>query len=158
MRDPAERKKKSRCAECGQIGHWHSDPQCPKNGGASGTGGTSPSGANFSSNNPDGDGGNEPRVSRVNWTFVDGWDMVGDYESASDALLTSPNESSESPAELVTYGKAPASSAKAAAVPPQSKYKVDLKKVLRALATITEDEKALKLEKRERKIKGRGGC
>ena len=58
----------------------------------------------------------------------------------------------------MTYGKAPASSAKAAAVPPQSKYKVDLKKVLRALATITEDEKALKkLEKRERKIKGRGG-
>ena len=41
-------------------------------------------------------------------------------------------------------------------MPPQSKYKVDLKKVLRALAT--EDEKALKkLEKRERKIKGRGG-
>ena len=89
-RDPAECKKKSRCAACGQIGHWHSDPQCPKNGGASGTGGTSPSGANFSSNNPDGDGGNEPRVSRVNWTFVNGWDMVGDYEMRSSPLPTSP--------------------------------------------------------------------
>ena len=52
--------------------------QCPENGGASGTGGTSPSGTNFAFSNPDGDG-NEPRVSRVNWTFVNGWDMVGDY-------------------------------------------------------------------------------
>ena len=34
----------------------HSDPQCPENGGASGTGGTSPSGANFASSKPDGDG------------------------------------------------------------------------------------------------------
>ena len=151
-RDPNERKKKSRCAACGQIGHWHSDPQCPKNGGASGTGGTSPSGANFASRNPDGDG-NEPRVSRVNWTFVNGWDMVGDYESASDALLTSPDESSDSEVEPVTYGKAHAPSAKAAAAPPKSKYKVDLKKVLRALAVITEDEQALKkIEKRERRI------
>ena len=24
-RDPNERKKKSRCAACGQIGHWHSE-------------------------------------------------------------------------------------------------------------------------------------
>ena len=88
-----------------------------------------------------------------NWTFVTGWDMVGDYESASDALLTSPDESSDSEVEPVTYGKAPAPSAKAAAAPPKSKYKVDLKKVLRALAVITEDEQALKkIEKRERRI------
>ena len=68
-------------------------------------------------------------------------------------LLTSPDESSDSEVEPVTYGKAPAPSAKAAAAPAKSKYKVDLKKVLRALATITEDERSLqKIEKRERRI------
>ena len=42
---------------------------------------------------------------------------------------------------------------KAAAAPPATKYKVDLKKVLRALATFTEDEEALKkIEKKERRI------
>lgn len=154
-RDPNERNKKSHCAACGQIGHWHSDPQCPKNSGASG--GTNPSGtgANFTgavSSTPANDD-REPRVSRVNWTFVNGWDMVGEHSSASDALLTSPEESSESEAEPAIYSKASEPRAKAAAAPPATKYKVDLKKVLRALATITEDEDALKkIEKKERRI------
>ena len=58
--------------------------------------------------------------------------MVGEYSSASDALLTSPEESSESEAEPAIYSKASEPRAKAAAAPPATKYKVDLKKVLRA--------------------------
>ena len=33
-RSAEDRKKNSRCAACGQIGHWHSDPICSKHGGA----------------------------------------------------------------------------------------------------------------------------
>ena len=28
-----EAKSKSRCAKCNQVGHWHRDPECPKNQG-----------------------------------------------------------------------------------------------------------------------------
>ena len=30
----SEAKAKSRCAKCHQIGHWHKDPECPKNQGS----------------------------------------------------------------------------------------------------------------------------
>ena len=29
-RSVAERKAKSKCADCGGVGHWHGDPICPK--------------------------------------------------------------------------------------------------------------------------------
>ena len=31
----SEAKAKSRCAKCNQVGHWHRDPECPKNQGTS---------------------------------------------------------------------------------------------------------------------------
>ena len=27
----SEKKRNSRCAACGEVGHWHKDPECPKN-------------------------------------------------------------------------------------------------------------------------------
>ena len=30
-----DRKKKSKCSACGQYGHWHNDPECPKYRGPS---------------------------------------------------------------------------------------------------------------------------
>eukprot|EP00435_Cladocopium_sp_Y103_P033679 s671_g8.t1 len=37
----SEAKAKSKCSKCGQIGHWHRDPECPRNQPGGGGGGNS---------------------------------------------------------------------------------------------------------------------
>lgn len=148
-RQVADRKKTSRCAACGQMGHWHSDPICPKNRQGQGQGEQQE--ANFTGlagSTSTGSTEDPPKISRVNWTLMmsrdDGWERIKEYESSS-------SESSDDEEPYVYTRNAWGTSARADTK--KTKYKVDLGKVLRALELVTEDDHVReKLEKREKKL------
>ena len=160
-RNPEDRKKKSRCAACGQIGHWHSDPQCPKNkekaagSGAPLAGTSEPSVASAETAGT--------RVSKVNWTFMmrhdrydDGWERIRSYESEeSDSDSGSSTDEENERMEdggVFAYTRRREEPATGSGHR-KGKYKVDVRKVLRALTMVTEDEEAQKrLQKKEKKL------
>ena len=79
--------------------------------------------------------------------------MVGEYSSALDALLTSPEESSEGEAEPVTFNKASEPKAKSRSSAASYQVQGRFEEGVASLATFTEDEEALKkIEKKERRI------
>ncbi len=159
-RSVEDRKKKSKCSACGQYGHWHNDPECPKCRGPSSPASGSAVGsstANFtgmansetaSQSKSDG-----VKVSQVNWTFMmrhgdeddelGGWERIHEYES--EASLSDSSSEYEMP---FARGVSSAEPAKG-----KSKYKVDVRKVLKALELMAEDEGTRKrLEKKEKKL------
>ena len=163
-RSAEDRKKNSRCAACGQIGHWHSDPVCPKHGGS----GSAPSStANFTgvtntggsvSNNQDPRNSDErPKVSRVNWTYMvgrddddglDGWERIKGYGSSS-SMSDDSDSDSRGDGEPLVYSAKP----KTEQTTKKSKYKVDIRKVIKAMELMAEDDEVrVKLEKKEKKM------
>ena len=168
-RNPEDRKKKSRCAACGQIGHWHSDPQCPKNkekSAASQQGsGTLLAGTASGSGDATAAEAAGTRVSKVNWTFMmrsdrdrdyeDGWERIRAYESEdSDSDSGSSTDEEAQRMEdggVFTYARRREEASGSGHR--RGKYKVDVRKVLKALSMVTEDEEAQKrLQKKEKKL------
>lgn len=144
-RSTEDRKRNSRCAACGQIGHWRSDPICPKQGGTGSAASSAASGANFTGvantgNQPAAAAParnleEKPRVSRVNWTYMvgrdddlDGWERVRAYDSSSSMSDDSDSDGRRDPEPLV-YSTKP----KEEKASRKSKYKVDIRKVISRL-------------------------
>ena len=169
-RSAEDRKRTSRCAACGQIGHWHSDPICPKHGGAgsasagsqanftgvASNAGGSPSNSQASTTrNPE----EKPKVSRVNWTYMvgrgghdddlDGWERIRGYGSSSSMSTDSESEDPKAREEPLVYSAKP----KGDGPRPKSKYKVDIRRVIKAMELMAEDDEVrVKLEKKEKKL------
>ena len=161
QRSVEDRKKRSKCSACGQYGHWHNDPECPKarssaSGAGSAGGGstTNFTGMASSETASQKESTSGVKVSQVNWTFMmrhdddedefGGWERIRDYDS--EASLTD----SSSEYELPAVGRGASAEPKAAG---KSKYKVDVRKVLKALELMAEDDDTRRrLEKKEKKL------
>ena len=82
-----DRKKNSRCSSCKQKGHWHGDPECPNVQSGKdaprepGTGGSSANYNTSGEGDARGSGGDSVRSHRVNWTFMEGWELLRGYAS-----------------------------------------------------------------------------
>ena len=94
-----DRKKNSRCSSCKQKGHWHGDPECPNVQSGKdaprepGTGGSSANYNTSGEGDARGGGGDSVRSHRVNWTFMEGWELLRGY--ASEQEESDSEESSE---------------------------------------------------------------
>ena len=171
-----QRKAKSKCASCKQIGHWHGDPECPnvKNGTDPPRDDPAKSQVNFTTDTSptargsgtrtkeevkqEEDDGNRHtwstkglNVHKVNWTFMEGWQRIKAYSSDSSSAVSSPSSSSE-PEEPLGFS-AGRSSEEASAQKKASKYKAALRTVVSALAEEV-DESDLKLKKKLLKKQG----
>ena len=165
-RNPEDRKKKSRCAACGQIGHWHSDPQCPKNkekAAASQPSGALLAGTSAGSGDVTSSAAPGTRVSKVNWTFMmrherfqdDGWERIRSYESedSESESGSSTDEEAQRMEDGGVFAYARRREEASGSGHRRGKYKVDVRKVLKALSMVTEDEEAQKrLQKKEKKL------
>ena len=167
-----QRKAKSRCASCKQLGHWHGDPECPnvKNGtdppreetpkssaGVHFTTDSSPQARGSAQVKEEQQGSHTTstkglQVHKVNWTFMEGWERIKAYSSDSNSVSSSDSSSEEEP---VTFGagKTPEEAKKKI-----SKYKAALRTVLDALdGDLDEGDHRLKkkLQKKREKVKER---
>ena len=161
QRSVEDRKKRSKCSACGQYGHWHNDPECPRarssasGAGSAGGGGstTNFTGMASSETASQKESASGVKVSQVNWTFMmrhdddddefGGWERIRDY--GSEASLSESSSEYELP-----VGRGASAEPKAAG---KSKYKVDVRKVLKALELMAEDDDTRRrLEKKEKKL------
>lgn len=141
---------------------------CPKHGGAGSGGASSASGANFTGvANTEGEPastgqgssarnlGEKPKVSRVNWTYMvghsddlDGWERVKAYDS-SDSMSEDSSADERGRSEPLVYSTKPKEEKGAR----KTKYKVDIRKVIKAMELMAEDDEVReKLEKKEKKL------
>ena len=145
---PDQRKASSKCKSCGQIGHWHGDAECPnvksgkdppKEKHGTGTYVASASDAAPSSGKGRSGGSSESRVHKVNWTFAvrssdvtEEWDILHEYDTEESGEFESP---SSRPLLLEAAAAREEQTQKRI-----SKYKVQMKTILDALAEEIDDE------------------
>ena len=100
-----------------------------------------------------------PKVSRVNWTYMvgrddddddglDGWERIKGYGSSS-SMSDDSDSDSRGDGEPLVYSAKP----KTEQTTKKSKYKVDIRKVIKAMELMAEDDDVrVKLEKKEKKM------